>query len=182
MEIGVFGICPVLLVDEVHAQLVDVRLLVQPQLPRQPVAHDLQPKVLLDRADLVQLKGGLQQILQLLQHRGATAGSEKVVDVGEHPADHSVVANLEVRSEEWVASRAALAARRAAGATGGPGLGKVIMVLVESLRENKPRHVPYRDSYLTFLLQDSLGGNSKTTIIACISPFAGYALVMSAAV
>ncbi|CAI7838627.1 unnamed protein product [Closterium sp. NIES-53] len=52
-------------------------------------------------------------------------------------------------------------------------LGKVIMVLVESLRENKPRHVPYRDSYLTFLLQDSLGGNSKTTIIACISPFAG---------
>ncbi|CAI7925793.1 unnamed protein product [Closterium sp. NIES-54] len=60
-------------------------------------------------------------------------------------------------------------------------LGKVIMVLVESLRENKPRHVPYRDSYLTFLLQDSLGGNSKTTIIACISPFAGYALVMSAA-
>ncbi|CAI5990612.1 unnamed protein product [Closterium sp. NIES-65] len=52
-------------------------------------------------------------------------------------------------------------------------LGKVIMVLVESLRENRPRHVPYRDSYLTFLLQDSLGGNSKTTIIACISPFAG---------
>ncbi|GJP40859.1 hypothetical protein CLOM_g528 [Closterium sp. NIES-68] len=52
-------------------------------------------------------------------------------------------------------------------------LGNVIMVLVESLRENRPRHVPYRDSYLTFLLQDSLGGNSKTTMIACISPFAG---------
>lgn len=31
-------------------------------------------------------------------------------------------------------------------------------------------HVPYRDSKLTRILQDSLGGNSHTTMIACISP------------
>ncbi|PON64835.1 Kinesin-like protein [Parasponia andersonii] len=48
-------------------------------------------------------------------------------------------------------------------------LGLVIMSLVD-LAHGKHRHVPYRDSRLTFLLQDSLGGNSKTTIIANVSP------------
>ncbi|OQU79460.1 hypothetical protein SORBI_3008G148000 [Sorghum bicolor] len=48
-------------------------------------------------------------------------------------------------------------------------LGLVIMSLVD-LAHGKQRHVPYRDSRLTFLLQDSLGGNSKTMIIANVSP------------
>jgi len=44
-------------------------------------------------------------------------------------------------------------------------LGKVISALVE-----KHSHVPYRDSKLTRLLQDSLGGNSRTVMLACVSP------------
>ncbi|XP_023879431.2 kinesin-like protein KIN-12D [Quercus suber] len=48
-------------------------------------------------------------------------------------------------------------------------LGHVIMVLVD-VAHGKLRHIPYRDSRLTFLLQDSLGGNSKTMIIANVSP------------
>ncbi|KAL8216282.1 hypothetical protein R6Q57_023119 [Mikania cordata] len=48
-------------------------------------------------------------------------------------------------------------------------LGLVIMSLVD-VTHGKHRHIPYRDSRLTFLLQDSLGGNSKTTIIANVSP------------
>ncbi|KAI0501532.1 hypothetical protein KFK09_016477 [Dendrobium nobile] len=48
-------------------------------------------------------------------------------------------------------------------------LGHVIMVLAD-LANGRQRHVPYRDSRLTFLLQDSLGGNSKTMIIANVSP------------
>jgi len=47
-------------------------------------------------------------------------------------------------------------------------LGNVISALGD---ENTKRgHIPYRDSKLTRLLQDSLGGNSHTLMIACISP------------
>ncbi|TMW63763.1 hypothetical protein Poli38472_002704 [Pythium oligandrum] len=47
-------------------------------------------------------------------------------------------------------------------------LGNVIMALVD-VSNGLKRHVHYRDSKLTFLLRDSLGGNSITTIIATIS-------------
>jgi kinesin family protein 4/21/27 len=49
-------------------------------------------------------------------------------------------------------------------------LGNVISVLGEDNPSNKPKHVPYRESKLTRLLQDSLGGNSHTLMIACASP------------
>lgn len=47
-------------------------------------------------------------------------------------------------------------------------LGNVISALGDKSR--KASHVPYRDSKLTRLLQDSLGGNSQTVMIACVSP------------
>lgn len=47
-------------------------------------------------------------------------------------------------------------------------LGGVINALVETT-QGKKVHVRYRDSKLTFLLRDSLGGNSKTAVIANIS-------------
>mmetsp|Transcript_1154 Transcript_1154/g.2782 ORF Transcript_1154/g.2782 Transcript_1154/m.2782 type:complete len:1261 (-) Transcript_1154:2331-6113(-) len=50
-------------------------------------------------------------------------------------------------------------------------LGSVINALVD-ISEGKTRHVHYRDSKLTFLLKDSLGGNSKTCIVAAVSPSA----------
>lgn len=41
--------------------------------------------------------------------------------------------------------------------------------VINALSEGKS-HVPYRDSKLTRMLQDSLGGNSRTLMIACVSP------------
>ncbi|KAK3132521.1 hypothetical protein QOZ80_6AG0523600 [Eleusine coracana subsp. coracana] len=49
-------------------------------------------------------------------------------------------------------------------------LGNVISALGDEKKRKEGAHVPYRDSKLTRLLQDSLGGNSKTVMIACISP------------
>ncbi|KAK0614126.1 kinesin motor domain-containing protein [Immersiella caudata] len=60
-------------------------------------------------------------------------------------------------------------------------LGRVIAALADPQKKSKTRGglktsgssntvVPYRDSILTWLLKDSLGGNSKTAMIACIAP------------
>lgn len=55
-------------------------------------------------------------------------------------------------------------------------LGRVIQALAmdpkhaRAHNRNRRDIVPYRDSILTWLLKDSLGGNSKTAMIACIAP------------
>lgn len=54
-------------------------------------------------------------------------------------------------------------------------LGRVIAALADPKQGRSGKHksrdvVPYRDSILTWLLKDSLGGNSKTAMIACIAP------------
>ena len=56
-------------------------------------------------------------------------------------------------------------------------LGQVVSALSELGQSGKSSrsasgtsHIPYRDSKLTRLLQDSLGGNSRTVMIACCSP------------
>jgi hypothetical protein len=48
-------------------------------------------------------------------------------------------------------------------------LGQVVSALAEQ-RPRMKRKPPYRDSKLTRLLQDSLGGNSQTIMVACVSP------------
>lgn len=49
-------------------------------------------------------------------------------------------------------------------------LGLVIMQLSES--QDSQKHVNFRDSKLTRLLQSSLGGNAMTTIICAVTPAA----------
>ncbi|KAE8537866.1 hypothetical protein D1P53_005927 [Cryptococcus gattii VGV] len=47
-------------------------------------------------------------------------------------------------------------------------LGNVISALSDPVKSRG--HIPYRDSKLTRMLQDSIGGNALTTMIACVSP------------
>eukprot|EP00428_Durinskia_dybowskii_P018816 CAMPEP_0170208234 /NCGR_PEP_ID=MMETSP0116_2-20130129/3700_1 /TAXON_ID=400756 /ORGANISM="Durinskia baltica, Strain CSIRO CS-38" /LENGTH=974 /DNA_ID=CAMNT_0010458703 /DNA_START=66 /DNA_END=2987 /DNA_ORIENTATION=+ len=48
-------------------------------------------------------------------------------------------------------------------------LGNVAAALVEN--DGRPRaHIPYRDSPLTSLLRNSLGGSARTALVACVSP------------
>lgn len=49
-------------------------------------------------------------------------------------------------------------------------LGNCINALVDNMKKSSKNHIPYRDSKLTRLLKDSLGGNSRTVMIANISP------------
>lgn len=63
-------------------------------------------------------------------------------------------------------------------------LGQVISGLAEAAshpsKGKKRPFIPYRDSVLTWLLKDNLGGNSKTVMAAAVSPAAdNYAETMS---
>ncbi|PSS34578.1 Kinesin-like protein [Actinidia chinensis var. chinensis] len=49
-------------------------------------------------------------------------------------------------------------------------LGNLINILAEVSQTGKQRHIPYRDSRLTFLLQESLGGNAKLAMVCAVSP------------
>lgn len=49
-------------------------------------------------------------------------------------------------------------------------LGEVIKSLSIKATTKKDVHIPFRNSILTWLLKESISGNSKTTILAAISP------------
>jgi kinesin family protein 5 len=43
-------------------------------------------------------------------------------------------------------------------------------MVINALTDGKSKHIPYRDSKLTRVLQESLGGNSRTALIINASP------------
>uniref|UniRef100_H2YU67 Kinesin-like protein unc-104 n=1 Tax=Ciona savignyi TaxID=51511 RepID=H2YU67_CIOSA len=102
---------------------------------------------------------------------------------------HDVSTNLETEKVSKI-SLVDLAGSERAESTGATGkrlkeganinkslttLGKVISALADQVRYAKSKkkrgdYIPYRDSVLTWLLKENLGGNSKTAMIAAISP------------
>ncbi|KAF9924027.1 kinesin-like protein Klp8 [Linnemannia zychae] len=98
---------------------------------------------------------------------------------------HDVLTNLvDLAGSERANSTGATGARLKEGANINKSLttlGKVISTLADAsssstttvkktLKKPAETFIPYRDSVLTWLLKDCLGGNSKTTIIAALSP------------
>ena len=70
-------------------------------------------------------------------------------------------------------------AREAAGGSPGANINRSLLALgncINALGDmtRKPGHIPYRDSKLTRLLKDSLGGNCRTVMIANVSPSAAH--------
>ncbi|XP_053128627.1 kinesin-like protein KIF7 isoform X2 [Hemicordylus capensis] len=87
------------------------------------------------------------QVLTSKFHFVDLAGSERVVKTG----------NTGERLKESIQINSGLLA-----------LGNVISALGDPRR--KGSHIPYRDSKITRILRDSLGGNAQTVMIACVSP------------
>lgn len=76
---------------------------------------------------------------------------------------------VDLAGSERIKKTGAVGARQAEGIN----INKSLLVLgqvVSALSSRGNRKPPYRDSQLTRLLQDSLGGNSRTLMIACVSP------------
>ncbi|XP_069767984.1 kinesin-like protein kif7 isoform X2 [Narcine bancroftii] len=87
------------------------------------------------------------QVIASKFHFVDLAGSERIIKTG----------NTGERLKESIQINSGLLA-----------LGNVMLILGDPRR--KGSHIPYRDSKITRILKDSLGGNAKTVMIACISP------------
>ncbi|EDQ86614.1 uncharacterized protein MONBRDRAFT_27988, partial [Monosiga brevicollis MX1] len=105
------------------------------------------------------------------------------VSTGEKPVDPAVASEMEFMTTVAKFNFVDLAGSERAKRTGAQGarfhegieinagllaLGNVISALGDP--KNRGGHIPYRSHKLTRVLQDSLGGNSRTLMLACISP------------
>jgi len=92
-------------------------------------------------------------------------------DMGEDTTKRSEINLVDLAGSERANSTGATGARLKEGSNINRSLstlGNVIAALAEGGK--KAKHVPYRDSTLTKLLKNALGGNSKTVMIAALSP------------
>ena len=98
-------------------------------------------------------------------------GNESAVNSGKKPDMTAKFHFVDLAGSERAKKTGAVGATLKEGISINMGLlalGNVIAALTEESKRSV--HVRYRDSKLTRILQDSLGGNSRTTMIACCSP------------
>ncbi|RDB21522.1 hypothetical protein Hypma_011769 [Hypsizygus marmoreus] len=120
-------------------------------------------------------RGGGLRPASALGHAGERSQGGAEEDGGEWVTIVSKFHFVDLAGSERLKRTAAAGERIKEGISINSGLlalGNVISALGDPARSKShtATHVPYRDSKLTRLLQDSLGGNAHTLMIACVSP------------
>jgi hypothetical protein len=115
--------------------------------------------------------GGLSAVRRSKLNLVDLAGSERVGRSG---------AKGEALTEARSINRSLAVLGRVAAALGerqrrGSGAGAAAAAAAAGSATDRGGHVPFRDSKLTFLLQESLGGNARTAVVACVAPGADSA-------
>lgn len=129
----------------------------------------------------------LEEVFELIK-RGNKNRSTHATDMNEHSSRSHSILSIQMKSLNIVTNAVSngklflvdLAGSERLSKTGAEGqrlkeaqnINKSLSALgdVIAARASKAKHVPYRNSSLTYLLQDALGGDSKTLMVACASP------------
>lgn len=129
----------------------------------------------------------LEEVFELIK-KGNKNRSTHATDMNEHSSRSHSILSVQMKSMNLVTNAVSngklflvdLAGSERLSKTGAEGLrlkeaqniNKSLSALgdVIAARASKAKHVPYRNSSLTYLLQDALGGDSKTLMVACASP------------
>eukprot|EP00064_Thunnus_orientalis_P016859 superscaffoldBa00003432_g16931 len=127
--------------------------------------------------DLLDPKGN-RQALRVREHKvlGPYVDGLSRLAVASYKTSGEKVSKLslvDLAGSERAAKTGAAGERLKEGSNINNTLGLVISALADhGAGKNRSKFVPYRDSVLTWLLKDSLGGNSRTAMVATISPAA----------
>uniref|UniRef100_K3X2X4 Kinesin-like protein n=1 Tax=Globisporangium ultimum (strain ATCC 200006 / CBS 805.95 / DAOM BR144) TaxID=431595 RepID=K3X2X4_GLOUD len=129
----------------------------------------------------------LEEVFELIK-KGNKNRSTHATDMNEHSSRSHSILSIQMKSTNLVTNSVSngklflvdLAGSERLSKTGAEGqrlkeaqnINKSLSALgdVIAARASKAKHVPYRNSSLTYLLQDALGGDSKTLMVACASP------------
>merc|ERR1719316_1423667 len=157
------------------------------QIKEHPVlgiyVKDLQEIVVSDASKLAELiaRGNHSRAVSATLMNATSSRSHSVFAIKVHQKDEKNSQN-NVFAKLNLVDLAGSERQKASGATGQrlkeganinkslSALGNVINALVESATGNKKVFIPYRNSKLTRVLQESLGGNSLCTMLATLSP------------
>lgn len=164
-----------------------IRDLLQPHLDNLPIHQDNQRGVYVK--DLAEVyASSMQDVYEVLERGGAARATASTNMNQESSRSHSIlivrVAQKNLENGSVKSGRlflVDLAGSEKVGKTGASGqtleeakkINKSLSCLgnvINALTDGKSKHVPYRDSKLTRILQESLGGNSRTTLIINCSP------------